>query len=442
NAYRNDVLSGALRFTPDARTDARISARWSAGDYHYPTDYSGAVVDHNAEQVDHRFTASVDAGRRVADRVELRATLTSNEYLPRTNDPPDGPADTLGFYGFFSRSVRTRRAADVRVNVQAGPRATFTVGAEASHDRERTTSQSLSQYGNSTDTFEASRHIGSVYAQAVGDATDRVSYVVGVRRDDNSAFGAFTTARAGLAWLVEPGARVRVAAGNAFRAPSFFENFAAGYVTGNPALRPEESRSVEVGGDLTLGDGAVRLAATAYAQRFRNIVQYTGTAPKPGAPNYYNVAAASANGLELEAAWRPMAGLTGTLTYALTDTRATATGFDTTAGASYVRGEQLIRRPRHTLGASLAGTFGDGGSVRLQALRVGERADRDYANYPVAAVTLPAYVKVDCSAVVPTRLPGTALTFRADNLLDARYEEVTGFRAPGLTLFAGVTYHP
>jgi vitamin B12 transporter len=442
NEYRNDVLSGALRLTPDARTDARISARWSAGAYHYPTDYSGAVVDHNAEQVDHRFTASVDAGRRLRDGVELRATLTSNEYLPRTNDAPDNAADTLGFYGYFSRSVRTRRAADVRVNVRASARATVTLGAEASRDRERTTSRSLSQYGNSSDAFEASRHIGGLYAQAIGDATDRLSYVVGLRRDDNSAFGVFTTARAALAWLAGPGARVRVAAGNAFRAPSFFENFATGFVRGNPALRPEESRSAELGADLTVANGALQLAFTGYAQRFRNIVQYTGTAPAPGAPNYYNVAAADANGLELEATWRPASRLTGTLAYALTDTRVTASGFDTTAGASYVRGEPLIRRPRHTLGASLSRTFGDGGSVRVRALRVGERGDRDYARYPVAAVTLPAYVKVDVSAVVPTAARGVALTFRADNVFDARYEEITGFRAPGVTVLAGLSYHP
>jgi outer membrane cobalamin receptor len=80
--------------------------------------------------------------------------------------------------------------------------------------------------------------------------------------------------------------------------------------------------------------------------------------------------------------------------------------------------------------------------VRVRALRVGERGDRNYARYPVAAVTLPAYVKVDVSAVVPTAARGVALTFRADNVFDARYEEITGFRAPGVTVLAGLSYHP
>lgn len=439
NRYASDVLSGAVRLAPDDRTDARLSARWSAATFHYPTDYTGAVVDHNSEQTDHRLVASLDAGRRLTDRVELRATLTSNEYLPRSNDGPDNAGDTLGFYGYYSRSVRTRRAADARLNIRLGAHHTLTVGGETAHDRERSSSQSLSQYGPSNDGFEASRHIGGLYAQAIGDATDRLSYTLGARRDDNDAFGIFTTARAGAAYVLSDAVRLRASVGNAFKAPSFYENFATGYVTGNPALRPEESRGAEAGVDLVAAGGAVRVGVAGYLQRFKNIVQYTGKAPSPGAPNYYNVAAADANGLELRADWRAGPGVTASLAYAWTDTRVTATGFDSSAGASYVKGERLIRRPPHTITASLARTFG-GAAVRVVAARVGERDDRDFAQYPVAPVTLPAYVKVDLSATIPTGMPGFAFQFRGDNVLDAKYDDVFGYRAPGATAFVGLQY--
>ena len=114
NRYVSDVLSGTLRVAPNAQTDIRIAGRWSGATYHYPTAYDGSVTEHNAEQTDHRFTLSADGGRKITDRVELRTTLASNEFLPRSNDGPDSPGDTLGFYGFYSRSVRTRRTADVR----------------------------------------------------------------------------------------------------------------------------------------------------------------------------------------------------------------------------------------------------------------------------------------------------------------------------------------
>ena len=441
NRYTNDVLSASLRLAPDMRTDARLMARWSGATYHYPTDYDGAVNDHNAEQTDHRLMVSLDGGHMFSDRLELRATLASNEYLPRSNDGSDTNADTLGFYGYFSRSARTRRSADVRLNARIARRAMLTVGAEAARDRERSSSLSLSEYGPSAGGFEAARHNTGWYAQAIGDANDRVSYALGARLDQNSAFGSFTTTRASAAFTLGPAVRARAAVGSAFKAPSFFENFATGYTVGNAALRPERSQSAEIGVDAFLADGAVTLSVTAYGQRFRDVIQYSGTAPKPGAPNYYNVAGAEANGAELELHWRAAAHTTITGAWSWTDTKVTKAGFDQTAGASYVKGARLLRRPAHTVTLGASQAFGHGGSVQLSALRVGERADRDYAAYPVVALTLPAYTKFDLSAIVPVRgIHGLAFVARVDNALGAKYEEIARYRAPGTLAFLGLRF--
>jgi outer membrane cobalamin receptor len=435
NAYESAALTGGVTFVPDARTTVRVATRWSAATFHYPTDFAGAVVDRNAEQSDHRLTVGLDAGRHLSPHVELRASLTAHEYLPRTNDWPDDAADTAGFFGYLSRSVRTRRGADLRVNVLAPGRQTLTIGAEVARERERSSSTSLSEYGASLDGFEAARHGTGFYAQVLGDLARTVSWTAGARLDRSSAFGDFATGRAALAWQATPRMRVRAAAGNAFRAPSFFENFATGFVAGNPALRPETSRSAELGAELAAG-GAATLAVTGFTQQFENIVQYNG-APAPGVPNYHNVAAARADGLEIEARLRATSGLTAVLGWSYTDTRVTAAGFDSSAGASYVRGERLIRRPPHVVTASLARTFPDGGSWHLSAARVGERADRDFAQYPPAPVTLPAYVRVDVAGVLPVR-GAVSLIVRGDNVLGADYQDIAGFPAPGTTFFAGL----
>ncbi len=426
-----------MRLAPTADTDLRIAGRWSAATFRYPTDYSGAIVDRNSELSDHRLTLSADAGHRFGERIELRSTLTSNEFLPRSNDGPDDAADTVGFYGYYSRSVRTRRAADVRMNVR-GARQTLTIGVDAARERERSTSLSLSEYGPSNDAFEAARHTTGVYVQALGDATRRLSYVAGARHDENSAFGSFGTLRAATAIVLAPGVSARAAVGSAFKAPSFYENFATGFVTGNPDLRPERSRSAEFGIAVATTDGALTVRATAYVQRFTNIVQYRGTAPSPGAPNYYNVAEADADGLELEAEWQATDALRATIAYSLADTRVTKSGFDSSASANYVKGERLVRRPPHTVTATAVRTVG-AGSVRLMATRVGERADRDFSAYPAAAVTLPAYVKVDAAATIPLR-NGLSALGRAENVLGARYDDIARYRAPGFTLFLGLQY--
>ncbi len=441
NGFTTGVLSGVLRVTPDARTDVQLAGRWSAASFHFPTDYTGAIGDRNAEQADHRLTISADAGRRVSRRIEVRALLTSNEFLPRSNDGPDTPADTVGFYGFFSRSTRTRRAADIRANMRLAARSTLTVGAEFARDRERSTSVSLSEFGPSAGSFDGARHNTGLYAQAVGDATDRVSYSVGARRDGNSAFGVFTTSRIGVAWLAGSSARVRAAVGTAFKAPSFFENFATGYVTGNPALRPEQSRSIEVGFDAFRMGGRMTLSGALFHQQFRDIIQYSGTAPAPGAPNYFNLAGADAKGMDLSASVRVNARVTFSTSYSWTDTRVTEAGFDSTHGASYVNGERLIRRPPHTVTATAAWRNTVDDNLRITATRVGARADRDFAAYPVTAITMPAYVKVDASARVRVSPRNAlALVVRVDNLLSARYEEVARFQAPTRTVFVGLRF--
>ena len=441
NKFTDDVLSAALRFKPDARSDIHLAARWSSSVYHYPTKSDGTVADHNAEQTDHRLVLSADASRRLSDRVDVRLSVGSNEFLPRSNDGPDTPGDTLGFYGYFARATRTHRTADARVNLRYDARSVLTVGTELVVDHETSSSLSLSQYGPFPGTFEASRHNSAVYAQLLGDASNRWSYQVGGRLEQNSAFGAFQTLRVGVAYLVSPMLRLRASTGTAFNAPSFFENFATGYTVGNPSLQPEQSRSAELGIESFLAGGDLVLKATGYLQQFHDVIQYTGTPPSAGAPNYFNVAAANANGLELEAAYRGFERTTLALSYAYSATKVTAAGFDKGSGASYVVGERLIRRPPTTLSASVAHTFGRGGAMQMVAARIGDRDDRDFSVYPAAPITLPAFTKVDVSAVIPLWSAGrslVALVGRVDNLFDVKYQEIARFGAPGRQTFVGI----
>ena len=441
NSFLDDVLSASLRLAPDVNTDVRLTTRWSSQIYHYPTAPDGSVVAHNQEETDHRLVLSLDAGRRLSSRADFRISLASNEYLPRTNQGPNTPADTFGYYGYSSRAVETHRSGDTRFNLRYGARGVFTVGEEFASDRENQTLLSLSQYGNSPDAFEASRHNSATFVQAVGDATGRLSYVAGARLDQNSAFGSFPTLRASMAYVLSSVARVRASVGSAFTAPSFYQNFATGYVTGNPNLQPEHSRSAEFGFDAFLDGGRLTLKTTGFVQQFHDIIDYAGVAPFAGAPNYFNVAGANANGVELEAEYRAAGGVTLSGGYTYTDTRATKIGFDSTSGASYVSGQPLIRRPRNAWNVSALQTYPNGPRLTLVAAYVGERADRDYTRYPALPVTLPGYTKVDFSFVQP--LPshiggGLSLEGRVDNVFDAHYQEVIHFPAPGRMLFVGI----
>ena len=438
NAYQNDGVATSLSYAPGAASDARFTARYNSSDFQYPTGSDGAIEDRNAHSTQHRLSLGIDAGRRWSDRIETRVQLSASEYLPRSIDRADDASDTLGFYGYTSRATVTRRIADLRTNLRLFGAQRLTLGAEYGRDREHATSLSESEYGDSPGTFAASRDNRALYVQLLGDRGP-FSYTVGGRLDDNSAFGSFRTARVGVAARLNAALTMRASAGNAFKAPTFFENFARGFTVGNAALQPEIARSAELGAELLLPAGA-NLRATAFAQRFTNLVQYNG-AVAFGQPNYANIAAANAGGLELELSLPEWHGFRASGHHTWTHTRVARAGFDASATASFVEGGRLLRRPEHLTGARLMRAFGDAGALSLAATRVGRREDRDYSSFPARAVILRSHVKLDLSAdlAVPATWSRNArVLLRAENLFDARYTEIVGFRAPGRTLFAGL----
>lgn len=438
NAYRNDGISAALRFAPDARTDVKLTTRYNNSMYQYPTGSSGQLVDRNAERTENRVLAGLEAGRRWSPRVETRAQYTWMDLLPRTNDGSDNAGDTLGFYGYFARGAVKRRMADARTTIRLANAQFVTLGAEWARDQERTTSVSQSQFGDFPNELRAARENRALYAQGQGEA-GRLSYTLGARLDENSAFGSFQTARLGAGWRVNSALRLRSSAGTAFKAPNFFENFAGGFTVGNPNLKPEESRSADLGLDLTFGTGA-SISLTGFAQEFTNLIQYNGSVP-PGEPNYENIVAANAGGVEFSVTLPRIAGVEPVFGHTWTRTRVEQAGFDNSPSATFVAGGRLLRRPTHQSTLQLRRAVGGIGQFSAFILRTGEREDRDFSTFPARVVVLGGFTTIDLSAEfrLPTTLGSDArLVLRADNATNVQFTQVSGFQSPGRILYAGL----
>ncbi|MEY4609242.1 MAG: hypothetical protein RL625_1459 [Gemmatimonadota bacterium] len=438
NAYRNAGVVSGLSYT-GARSDLRLTGRYNSSLYQYPTGSSGAIEDRNAERVEHRLLVGLDGGRRWSDRFETRVQLSSAEGHPRTNDGPDDAADTLGFFGYYTRGTVVRRLADLRGIYRLRPNHTLTLGGEFSRETERSQSVSLSEYGDYPGAFRAARETRALYAQGLGEQ-GRFAYSLGARLDDNSAFGTFRTVRVGSSWRLSDAMRLRASAGSAFKAPSFFENFAEGFTAGNPALRPERTESAELGVEWA-GTTGFFVRATGFSQRFRDLIQYTGRPPLPGDPNYYNIAAANAGGVELEGALPEFGRTRLSAAYTWTDTKVTDAGFDVGTGANFVTGGRLIRRPAHLATLTLSHRLGSQGSLSAVATHTGMREDRDFSGWPAAPVELPSFTTLDLSAELP--LPAVAgsvtrLQLRVDNATDVRYTQIQGFASPGRLWYLGL----
>lgn len=433
NRHTNTVLSGTARLVPDELTRVDLSVRLAERAYHFPTDGSGAQVDRNAFTFGDETTVGVTARRSLRPGWSVGASLRAHELDGGTDDQPDSPSDTLGFYAFTSLDHVRRVALDLTTTVRVRSGVAATGGVELESQKQRSFTESLSEFGPSADRSQYERSNRAYYTHLTYDGPG-LGLNGGARLEDNERYGTFLTWQAGVSWRAAAPLRLRASVGRGIKEPGFFETFATGFAVGNPALEPERSVSFEAGADLALGAG-VTARATAFRSSFTDLIQYTPVAPDDGGPNYYNVAEARSAGLELALAGDWSGGVSADLGWTWLTTEVVDGGFDDDADATFAPGERLLRRPEHTVDARLGWNAGGAVALGTELHLVGERIDRDFSTFPARRTELAGYSTVALTADV--RLPVGALTLRAENLFDERYQEVLGFDAPGRALFVG-----
>lgn len=443
NRYANLVASGAGSLRFGTGTELTLTGRHSDGDFHYPTDGAGNVVDRNAMQSTRRTSLGLEAAQRVGAATELRLTLDATELDSDIDDAQDAPADTLGLFAYERTQALSRRGADLRANLLLSQGLVLTLGAAADRQEESTSDAAESSFGPFSSEFTAERTNRAAYIQALAQPTSRISVSLGGRADDNEKFGDFFTYRAGASIRAAEGTTLRAAYGTAFKEPTFAENFSTTYTVGNPDLQPERSRSAEAGIEQRIAGDRVRIGATAFFQRFRDMIQYTFQPPEEGQPNYYNVAAARADGVELSAEMHALDALTLQAGYTFVDTEVDDAGFDSGPDAGFVEGDRLLRRPTHSGSIALSYTGIDRLTAGATAAILGSREDLDFAGWPAKRVELEGYTLLDLSAsydLIASRgaRPDVAITTRIKNALDRQYEDAVHFPAPGRTILLGL----
>lgn len=436
NDYRNTVLSGRLRFTPDSRSDVTVSLRHGDDVFHYPTDGAGRIADRNQFQTGRHTAVALDAGRVVTPRLEARVLAGVSRSVPRINDGPDSTADSTDV--FYSHDVIRRVTIEPRADLHAGPGSRLTLGGSFERESQEGTDGGYG-FGDTTNVHRANR---AVYAQLLQGLAAPLSLTLGARLDDNQQFGTFATYRIGASWRLHGHTRVRASLGTGFKEPTFFENYAKGFVLGNPDLDPERSRSWEIGVERAFAGSRLAASLTWFDQRFRDLIEFTFTPAPPDSVNYFNVAGATARGVEAAVTATPGRGISAAVSYTYLRTRVTDPGFAAGPGAQFVAGQRLLRRPGHAATASLIAPAGARGVVSAEARYVGRRDDLDFTVFPTGRVTLPAYLVVGLALRMDLTRPGGSLPvigadMRVDNLFGARYQEAWNFPARGRVLLLG-----
>lgn len=453
SGWTNDAGAGEARYRLSDATILRGALRLGSDTYHYPTDAGGVPVDSNTVNTHDAATLSLGMDHALDPTLRFSVQGVLHRESTGSRNDRDSPGDTTGF-GYASRAEgeMLRRGVEARLTMSPSAAWSLTTGSEVMFDQEiRKPGYTVSNFGFGEDSSETGRtehtrrNIGT-YLQLLLEPSTAWTVTAGVRLDDNEAFGQFLTTRAGIVRQLGDGFRLRGSFGTAFKTPTLEETYGnSDFSVGDPGLKPERSRSWEFGVDRDLDGGRWTIGVTWFDQHFRDLVQYAYVGP--GQATYFNVAAAKASGADLSLAYRPVSNLALSGTLTLLSTKVTDPGFSTGSGDVFVKGKELIRRPGRSgrvelswvpvLRARLTGTVN----------YVGKRTDVDFGPFPSVRKELLGYATVDLSADITLReaagtgMPGLALTLRAENALDERYDTVIGFPGVGRRLLAGMRVH-
>ena len=439
NQYKNGTLSSSVSLAHSAVGDARLSARYTAAEFHYPTDFTGQPVDSNSYRTQHRLTVGLDAGRNLSANIQARVLAGSNDVSDLTEDIAVPFGSTTPQHSAF-KSRDYRRNVEGRLAFFLPSNATVTVGGayEKEHENNATGSGPVGSPTTQTDAFNAARHNVAYYTEMLGSPVDRLSYTLSGRVDDNSDYDRFATYRVGANVGVLPVLKLRASISTAFNAPAFNETRPTLYTVGSPDLRPEKIHSAEVGIVSNFRNDLIRLSASYFAQRFADLIQFVNGPPPSFKGSFANLTAATSDGFEAELQLTPARSWRSSASYTLVTPRVAE--IDPGYQGSDRVGDALLRRPSHSASFTVSYLRPSGLSVGTVVTYVGKRPDLDFAQFPSPRVTLPDYTKIDLSAELPLPQVGRgdfALTARLDNVLDKKYEEVLHFAAPGRTVLIG-----
>ncbi len=270
--------------------------------------------------------------------------------------------------------------------------------------------------------LSASIRTASAYVELQSHLGEHWFSALNARYDDNDRFGSKVTYRIAPTWVSsESGTKLKASVGSGFKAPTLGELFQSfpPFFFANPDLKPESSVGYDVGIEQGVGGGVVRVGATWFFNRIRDLIttDVTGT-------TYANVGRASTDGVESFVAYQPVRQLSLRLDY--TYTQAT----------DDVLHEELLRRPKHKGNLNATWRASDALLLNASVLTVSGWVDGN-RDFSIPRLDAPGYTTVNLAASLDVSRQW-AVFGRIDNLLDRHYENPVGFLQPGIGVFAGI----
>ncbi|HEU5133908.1 MAG TPA: TonB-dependent receptor [Steroidobacteraceae bacterium] len=424
NEFASQRVSGTFDTQFGAFTTLSFSGRFTETEREGFPDDSGGYEFADIRDVETRDADESVFGLGVTHRAGDATFALSLGYLDR-DDHIDSPGvapglrDPFGVPPSIVDSELTRFTATFTGTQKFSENLSLAYGAE--WQREEGASDGSLDFGGGfvlPTSFELTRNSWAPFAEVRLDTGFGLSTQAGVRVDNPDGYSSVTSPRLRVAYeFAGSGFTLASAWGKAFKLPSMY---ALGHpLVGNPDLVPERGESYEIELSQRLLDGAARWSATYFDGEFRNAIDFDSGPP----PMLVNRNRVDSSGFEL-------AGLLDVSEQWTLD--ASVTNVDSRIAS----GGELRNRPEWRAG--LGAHWAPNAALKFSAAAtyVGSSFD---SSIPTGDVRLPAYTRVDASAVWQVS-PRLETYLAIDNLTDEQFEQFIGFEARGIAPRLGVKF--
>ena len=384
DGYRNTSLNvrGGYALAQTLSVEGHVLDASSRNEYD-GSIYGGNEADNRQQVFGGKLLWTPSAAFRLAAQVGLN------------NDQSDSYFADNGARSFVGTFDTRRDTASVQGDILFAEGQQLTAGADWQKDEVTSTTPYAIDSRDNTGVFvEYQGRFGAHSLQA------------SVRNDDNEQFGNHTTGSLGYGFAFGNGLRLTASAGTGFKAPTFNDLYYPW--SSNPDLKPEESKSVNVG-IAQYADGW-NWTFNAYETRVDQLIALDSTYTP------YNTAKARIRGAELTG-FVSLAGFDINAQASVTDPR------DRTSGAASYD-NWLARRARTGGRIDVDRGFGPL-RVGVTATGTGHRFDN-----ATNSVRLAGYGTVDLRVEYAIN-EAWSLQAKAANVFDREYETVAWYNQPG-----------
>ena len=288
-----------------------------------------------------------------------------------------------------------------------------------------------------TDYLKSDESIHSQYFDFQFRPLEKLYATMGFRRDDHTTAGDYTTGRATIAYKLSNYSKIRTSYGTGIRFPALYDYFYGTVVSAKEDLKPEKSKSFDIGYEANLKKINTSFDISAYRITYEDALEGWES---HGWTVKNSTGKIESKGIELSSLWVPKNHFNVGLNYSYSDTYDGADCDNPDQGSALTVpciDTAMVRVPRHAITSAIVYKTKNNLNNKLLIKYSGETRDYGNTNNSFADQILDDYITFNY--FVDYKLYDQyKVYFSANNIFDENYEQAYQYSTMGRSFNIGL----